>query len=149
MRCCSPSRYSVSTVSSVRQTMRLGGNIRRNGFAAASAAERHAGQRAHRIGDRGGQIADQELAKRREGDATAGEQRGAGADRRQGNAARDDAGDDRRSAAEKQERRDRENGADRKQQERGGGRSPGRAAERVGVDAELLADQRVERGVLV
>src|SRR5580704_12286319 len=28
MRSCSPSRYSVSTVSSVRQTIRLGGNIK-------------------------------------------------------------------------------------------------------------------------
>jgi hypothetical protein len=27
MRSCSPSRYSVSTVSSVRQTIQLGGNI--------------------------------------------------------------------------------------------------------------------------
>ena len=28
MRSCSPSRHSVSTVSSVRQTIRLGGNIK-------------------------------------------------------------------------------------------------------------------------
>src|SRR6266480_6241605 len=99
--------------------------------------------------DLGGGIADQQLAEGREGDAAAGEQRGAGADRGEGNAARDEARDDRRSAAEKQKRRDWKHRAHRKQQERGGRRGPGGAAELVGVDAELLANKGIERGVLV
>ena len=57
--------------------------------------------------------------------------------------------DHRRVAGQEKERRDREDRAAGEQEEGREGRGPGRAAEFLRVDAELLADQRVERGLLV
>src|SRR5262249_2698870 len=117
--------------------------------ASASSRDRDTDQLAHTKGYAGGGEADKHLPQSREPHTEPREQGGAGANQEQCDPARGEARDDRRQARQKKVRGDRKDRADREQEERGSRGGPGRAAEFVGVNPQLLSNERVERGSLV
>src|SRR6516225_6091185 len=111
--------------------------------------ERYSQERPYAVGDRGRGTPEHDLPRSGEPGTAAVEERGeeaAGAKRRgtEGNT-----GADRARALKEEERRHREDCTEGKKRERSGRRGQRIPAELLRVDAELLARERIERGLLI